>query len=99
AAQRQSLLLELCLVPVAVADDDVARLRGFYPIRDPGKQFVHRAHPRQVHAGTAARVVQVTVGESGRDGAAAGVNDLRRGANVKTDRGRVADCGYLPGAY
>ncbi len=58
---RQPLFLQLRLVPVVVGHQQVARLACLDAGRHCGKQFLHRSHARQIHAGPAARVVQVPV--------------------------------------
>src|SRR5262245_5792058 len=65
AAEWQALLLELCLVPIAIGDDDVAGLALLYTRFDRGEHFPERPRARQIDPGAAARAVQVVVRQAG----------------------------------
>src|SRR5436190_623280 len=62
AAIRETVFLELRLVPIAVGDDDVARPRGHHARGDRREHVGNASRVREVHAGTAAGVVQMIVG-------------------------------------
>ena len=63
-AVRQPMLGELGLVPVAVGDDEIAG-PALRDARAERREHVgHRSRARQIHAGAAAGVVQMAVGET-----------------------------------
>ena len=64
APQREPLLFELRLVPVAVRDDDVAGSALLDPRGHRREHVAQRARARQIDARSAARAVQVVVGEA-----------------------------------
>jgi len=74
--ERQALLRELRLVPVAVADNDGARLRILGGAADDREQFVERAGLGEIDARAAADAVQMSIGKTWRHEAAAKVDDL-----------------------
>ncbi len=83
---RQALLLELRLVPVAVADDDGARLRILGSAADDREQLFERAGLGEIDTGAAADAVQMAVGETRRHEAAAEIDDLGGGADMSAHR-------------
>jgi hypothetical protein len=74
---RQPLLAQLRLVPVAVADDDVAGLAVRDAGFDGGQDIGDRPRAREVDAGSTAGVVDVAVRQTGNDRLAATVEDFR----------------------
>ena len=74
---RQALFFELRLVPVAVADDDRARLGILGGAPDDREQFVKRTHVGQVDAGPAADTMEMSIGKAGRHKAALQIDDRK----------------------
>ena len=90
-AVRQPMLSELRFVPVAVGDDHVARrcaanLRG-----DRCEHLRQRSRARQVDAGTAARIVEVIVGQARNHGATAQIDRSGGRSRERADRVVRAD--------
>jgi len=73
-------------VPVAVADNDGARLRILGGAADDREQFVERAGLGEIDARTAADAMQMAIGKTWRHEAAAKIDNLRVGADVATHR-------------
>src|SRR5262245_11205098 len=103
ARTRQALLLELRLMPVAVADDDGARLRILGSAPDDREQFVKRAGLGEIDAGAAADAMQMAVSETRRHEAAAEIDNLGGRANMSAhtsggagrDEAPILDCKTL----
>src|SRR5262245_29557644 len=87
------MLFELRLVPVAVADDDVAGTALLHAGGDRGENVGDRSRARQIDAGSAAGIVQVTVGEAGNDRLAAQIDGPGVRARERPNRGVGADGG------
>ena len=68
APQREPLLFQLRLVPVAVRHNNVARLRLLDARGHRAQHVADRSRPRKVDTGTAPRAMQVVVGEARDDG-------------------------------
>ncbi len=68
AAVRKTMFPELRLVPVAVADNDVAGIALPDARRDRRENVSDRSGAGQIDAGAAAGVVQMIVGETGDRG-------------------------------
>ncbi len=89
--ERQALLLELGLVPVGIADDEVAGLRRCHRLADRRDEVGERARRRQIDAAAAALVVEMPVGETRHHEAPARVDDLRVRPDAGPDRGGRTD--------
>ncbi len=78
-AQRETLLFQLRLVPVAVGKDHVAGLRLLDASADGRVDVSERARPGQVDPGPTTRTMQVVVHESRDDGVAFQIDDASGG--------------------
>ena len=97
---REALLLELGLVPVSVADDRVAGLCCFGSFSDNREQIIQRARVGKINAFSTTLVVEVIVGEPGRDECAVKVQDLGPGPAVsRQDRLAVANIHEFPAGH
>ena len=94
-AVRQAMLLQLRFVPVAVGDDDVAGAALLHARGDGGEDVGEAPRARQIDAGPAAGVVQMTVGEPRNHRLAVQIDRRRLRTGELADRGVGADGGEL----
>src|SRR4051794_34023287 len=88
---RQPLFLELRFVPVAVRDQDLARLRGLGARLDRAQELVDGAHARERDPRAAARVMQVAIHQAWDYGAAGEIHLSGTGASKASDPRIVTD--------
>src|SRR5436309_10986883 len=74
-AVGETLLLQLGLMPVGICNHNVTRLGFFRPRADAIQQVFERTRVEEVHARTAAGVMQVVILKPGHDGLSAGIED------------------------